>query len=190
VTPRRVLFPVLAALLLVCGASPARAVAGAFHRHAPAPIRSITLTPEGSGTLIRITYAGRLRNHTRTIRSREAIDALAVVDVDNDGRLDIVAAAHTGALRLWRNAGRGRYELARPLAAGDRTPVTRRVRVGRALLADEPVQAGDERYDAAMPRAPAPASDPCLFSTPPARERTFGAIVPSFSPGRAPPSRA
>ena len=177
----------LAALLLVC-AAPARAAASALHR--PLAIRSITLTPWGSGTLIRITYAGRLRDHIRTIRSREAIETFAIADVDNDGDPDIVAAARTGALCLWRNAGRGRYELAPPLTARDPNHVRRRVRVGRVRLADEPAQAGDERYDAAMPRAPAPASDPCLISTPHARERSFGAIVPSFSPGRAPPSHA
>jgi hypothetical protein len=174
----------VAALLLVCAASPARAAD--LHRHQPV---NITLTPEGSGTLIRITYAGRLHDHTRTIRSPEAIDALALADVDNDGDSDIVAAARTGALRLWRNAGRGRYELAPALLVRNASLASRSVRVGRAGLADDPAQAGDERYDAALPRAPALASDPCLFSTLHARERSFGAIVPSSSSGRAPPSQ-
>jgi hypothetical protein len=132
---------------------------------------------------------GRLHAHTRTILSAEAIDALAIADVDNDGDSDIVAAARTGTLRLWRNAGRGRYELAPALVARNARPATRVVRVGRAGLVDDPVQAGDERYDAALPRAPALACDPCLFSAPHARARSFGAILPSSSPGRAPPSR-
>jgi hypothetical protein len=175
---------VLAALLLVGAASPARAA----HRHPP--IKSITLTPDGSGTLIRITYAGRLRPITRILRSRDPIDALAVADVDNDGDLDILAAAHKGGLRLWRNAGRGRYELAGIPIAATSNRTGRGVRGGRTVLEDHPVQAGDERYDAAMPRAPALASDPCRLPPPAARERSFGAILPSFSPGRAPPSHA
>lgn len=183
--PRRALLAVLTALLLVSAAAPARAAD--LHRDRSL---SITLTPEGSGTLIRITYVGRQHAHTRTIRSAEAIDALAIADVDNDGDPDIVAAARTGTLRLWRNAGRGRYELAPALVARNARPATRVVRVGRAGLVDDPVQAGDERYDAALPRAPALASDPCLFCAPHARARSFGAILPSSSPGRAPPSDA
>jgi hypothetical protein len=173
----------VAALLLVSAAATARAAP--LSRCVPV---SITLTPEGSGTLIRIVYVGRLHAHTRTIRSAEAIDALAIADVDNDGDSDIVAAARTGTLRLWRNAGRGRYELAPALVAPNARPASRGVRVGRCGLVDDPVQAGDERYEAALPRAPALASDPCLFSAPHARARSFRAILPSSSPGRAPPS--
>lgn len=185
---RRFLLPALTALLVAFTALPARAGTVTCHRHLP--IKSITLTPDGSGTVIRITYGGRLRAFTRILRSRDPIDALTVADVDNDGDLDILATAHTSGLRLWRNAGRGRYELAAAAIPRTAKRTGRGVRAGKASIEDVPVQAGDERYDAAMPRAPALASDPCRLAPPPARERSFGAIVPSFSPGRAPPSRA
>ena len=102
-TFRRVLLAGIAALGTVAGASPAEA---GHHHH---PISAVTLTPEGAGTVIRVTYGSPERPHTRTLRSRDAIDALAVADVDNDGDLDILAAREGGGLVLWRNAGRGHY---------------------------------------------------------------------------------
>jgi hypothetical protein len=188
VSSRRVLLTGLAALLVLSVAVSAHA-APARGGGRPS-IHSITLTPEGSGTLIRLTYVGREHPHTRVLRSREPIDALAVADVDNDGDLDILAAGRQGELRLWRNAGGGRFVLAAAAISRHVDYARRNIRVGNGVFDDQPEQAGDERYDAAMPRAPALASDPGLISAPPTRARSFGAVVPSFSPGRAPPTHA
>jgi hypothetical protein len=188
VSLRRLLLTVGAAVLGLGAASPVHAAPRAAHRHPP--IQSITVSPEGAGTLIRITYAGRLRPHTHVLQSQDPIDALAVTDVDYDGDLDILTTASRGGLRLWRNAGRGRYELAAAAIPRTSNHTGRGVREGRAEIHEEPVQAGDERYDAALPRAPALHSDPCLLSPAPARERSFVVIVPSFSSGRAPPAHA
>ena len=68
-TFRRVLFAALAALGAVLAASPA--AAAPIGRH-PAPISSITLTREGTGTLIRVTYLGATRPHTRVLRAPHA----------------------------------------------------------------------------------------------------------------------
>lgn len=148
-TFRRALLAALTALCAVAAASPAEAAPR--RRHHP-PISAVTLTPEGAGTLIRITYAGRDRPHIHTLRSREAIDAFAVADVDNDGDLDILAAREGGGLVLWRNAGRGRFVLAK---APERHGMGRRETSWRGVLeTSEPIQSGDERYSASMPRAP------------------------------------
>jgi hypothetical protein len=181
-TFRRVLFAALAALCAVLAASPA--AAAPIRRHA-VPISAITLTPEGAGTLIQITYRGATRPHTRILRSYEAIDALAVADVDNDGDLDILAARQGGGLVLWRNAGRGRFIVAVP-------PYRRRLTRGEAAMrgvleTGEPMQSGDERCSAALPRAPAAAADP--VETPHAA-RASSLVLSDFSAcskGRAPP---
>jgi hypothetical protein len=182
---QRLFLPILSALLVISVASPTHAWPRAGWQQPP--IRSITLTPEGSGSLIRITYSGRLHQHTRVLRSRDPIDALAVADVDNDGDLDILAAGRRGDLRLWRNSGRGKFVLVAAAVSGG-GHFGRGVRAGRGVLDEEPVQAGDERYDAALPRAPAPSSGPRVLPPPPTREGSLGATVPSASPGRAPPA--
>jgi hypothetical protein len=180
---RRLLLAIVAALVVV-GASRS-AEAGSLCRH-HRPISHVTLTPEGTGTLIRITYAGHARPHTRTLRSRDPIDALAIADVDNDGDLDILAAREGGGLVLWRNAGRGRFVLA---ALPARQGVTRRETAWRPVLyANEPMQSGDERYSAAMPRAPDAAADP--IETPHVARASSLVLSASSdrSQGRAPPS--
>jgi hypothetical protein len=171
----------------VAGATVVSAAAPAELRH-QRHVSSITLTPHGDGTVIRITYAGRLRRVVRVIESRDSIDALALTDIDNDGDLDILASARGGTLVMWRNAGHGRFRLATvPPRRAASTSVSR---VGRCHHADAPIQAGDDRYGAAMPRAPvSAAADPTLaqflvrflWAPVPARQR------PS---GRAPPTQA
>jgi hypothetical protein len=149
VIPRRFVLTLLAALAVLGASSPTEA---APRRRHPRPISAITLTPEGSGTLIRVTY-GRVHPCTRVLRSHEPIDAVAVVDVDADGDQDIVAVRESGDLVLWRHGGRGRFIVV--AAAPDRTPVTRRHRAfHRVHDTTAPIQSSDERYSAAMPRAP------------------------------------
>ena len=182
-TSRRVLLAALAALFAVLGASPASAAPTPQRRHLP--ISAITLTPEGTGTLIRITYRGP-RPHTRILRSHEPIDALAVADVDNDGDLDILAARQGGGLVLWRNAGRGRYVVAMAPHRDSLTPGG--VAMRGVLETDEPMQSGDERCSAALPRAPAAAADPVET---PHTARASSLVLSAFcssAQGRAPPS--
>ena len=183
-TSRRVLLAALAALLAVLGASPASA-APAAHRNHPR-ISAITLTPEGSGTLIRITYHGATRPHTRILRSHEPIDALAVADVDNDGDLDILAARQGGGLVLWRNAGRGQYVVAMAPHRDTLTPGG--VAMRGVLETDEPMQSGDERCSAALPRAPAAAADPVETPHVARASSLVLSVFRSCSQGRAPPS--
>jgi hypothetical protein len=183
VVSRRLLLAIVAAMVVVGASRPAEAVP--LRRHSR-PISHITLTPEGTGTLIRITYAGRARPHTRILRSRDPIDSLAIADVDNDGDLDILGARESGGLVLWRNAGRGRFVLA---AAPDRHGLTRRETAWRPVLeSTAPIQSGDERCSAAMARAPGAAADSVEI---PHRARASSLVLSAFcacSQGRAPPS--
>jgi VCBS repeat protein len=184
VVSRQLQLAIAAALVVVGASRPAEAAPLRRHHR---PISHVTLTPDGTGTLIRITYAGRARPHTRILGSHDPIDALAVADVDNDGDLDILAAQQGGDLVLWRNAGRGRFIFA--AAAPARRALTRREPAWRAVLdGNEPVQSGDERYSAAMPRASGAAAD--SVETPHVA-RASSLVLSDFSAcsqGRAPPS--
>jgi len=176
----------LALTAWVAGVTAASAAPLGFHAH-QTRLSAITFSPLGSGSAIRITYAGRMRPLVRVIESADPIDALMVADVDNDGDLDILASARDG-LVLWRNAGNGQFRLAtaplhRLVSAPD-------ARIGRCHHGDAPIQAGDDRYDAAMPRAPAvTAVDPV-----PARFVVNFVCVPvparQRPSGRAPPLHA
>src|SRR5258708_30507206 len=92
----------LAVLAVVGVARPTEGAPGRRHR----PISAITLTHEGSGSLIRIIYAGRLHSFTRILRSHEPLDAVAVTDVDDDGDQDIAAVWEVGDLVLCRHGRR------------------------------------------------------------------------------------
>ena len=80
----------------VAGVTAASAAPRGFHAHQSRRLSTITFSPFGSGTAIRITYAGRVRPLVRVIESADPIDALMVADVDNDGDLDILASARDG----------------------------------------------------------------------------------------------
>jgi len=153
-------------------------------RHHSRRIASITVTPEGSGSLLAVTFAGRGQPHL--LRTQDRISAYTVADVDNDGDLDILAASSGQGLLLWRNLGRGRFAVATLPPA--RAPAQPRVGLRRVGHADEGFVAADERYDAAMPRAPgalAPVSVDAVFNA-------FIAFAPPTPvvrrSGRAPPS--
>jgi hypothetical protein len=172
----------LAVLAVVGAARSTEGAPGRRHR----PISAITLTHEGSGSLIRIIYAGRLHSFTRILRSHEPLDAVAVTDVDDDGDQDIVAVREGGDLVLWRHGGRGRFVVVP--AAPDRTPLTRRHAAFRRVRAtNAPVQSGDERCSAAMARAPDTFAD--LIETPYAVRASSLILSASgaCSQGRAPP---
>jgi hypothetical protein len=150
VTARRILLTFVAALLLTAAARPADAAPGRRHHHRR--ISAITLTPEGTGTLIRIVFAGRARPLIRILRSLDPIDTLAIADVDNDGDLDILAAPKAGGLLLWRNAGRGRYVFACAIPPPRRTLTRAATALHSAIATNAPEQTGDERAGAAVAR--------------------------------------
>jgi hypothetical protein len=150
VIPRRLVFGLAVALCVVGAARPADAAPRP--RHNPHRISAVTLTPEGAGTLIRITYAGGPNRHIHVLRSPEPLEALAVADVDNDGYMDILAAREGGGLVLWHNAGRGRFVVA--TAARAHAPTRRETAFQRVLATNAPIQCGDDRYTAALARAP------------------------------------
>jgi hypothetical protein len=182
VTVRRFLLSFVGALLLVGIAGPADA---APRRRHDRPIRAITLTPEGSGTLIRITYAGRAHAHVRLLRSCYPIDALAVADVDNDGDLDILAAKEGGGLVLWRNAGRGRFVFA--TAPVQHMLSRRETAFRRVIITHAPDPSGDLRDGIAVARAPDAAAG--LVEVPHVA-RASSLVLCTFSVasrGRAPP---
>jgi VCBS repeat protein len=187
VSLRRALLVALTAW--VAGVTAASAAPHEFHaRQSPRRLSAITFSPLGSGTAIRLTYAGRARPLVRVIESVDPIDALTMADVDNDGDLDILASARDGQLMLWRNAGNGQFRLA--AAPPHRIVTARAAHIGRCHHVDAPIQAGDDRYDAAMPRAPAvTAADPV-----PARFAVNFVCVPvparQRPSGRAPPLHA
>lgn len=181
---QRLLLVVFTAGLVVGISAPASA---ADTSRATRHVRSITLSPDGSGTLIRITYIGRVQPHVRVIRSREAIDALAITDIDDDGNPDILASARAGGLVMWRNAGHGNFQLATPPAR--RLLSATGATIGRCHHIEAPIQAGDDRYDAAMPRAPTLALESPVVAYFPSAAPSVPVPVRQRPSGRAPPTR-
>jgi hypothetical protein len=182
---RRPVLPVLTILLLIASAVPALAARRPAHqRH----IARVTVQAEGHGSLIAVTYTGS-RHHVRFVHSAAPIDRVAVTDVDSDGEQEILAAAHEGDLLIWRNLGHGRFTLATP-PRDPRLVPDRGPRFVRVKHADDGSQWGDERYDAAMPRAPAAtALGPIAAILTPAPVPPQIVAIRSSS-GRAPPSLA
>lgn len=154
------------------------------HFHADRLIRTITLTREGAGSLISVTFAGHA--HPRVLRSPEPIAAVALADLDRDGDLDIVAASNAKGLQIWRNAGSGHFVLVPPLRHGIAPDGRANVRPSSRI--EEGLLALDDRVDAAMPRAPAVAA--------PTVSRAFvrtvvvfpAAVQNTTRSGRAPPT--
>jgi hypothetical protein len=147
---RRFVLPVLTVLLVLAAVVPASAARRAHNRR----ITRVTVSAEGRGSVIAVTYGGP-RQRVRFLHSAEAIDRVALNDVNADGDVDILAAprARDGAVVLWRNEGNGRFELA-TLRQQVRLQPSSGSRFVRVRRSDEGSQWGDERYDAAMPRAP------------------------------------
>ena len=171
----------LLAILFVAGAVvPA---AAASRRHG---LPRVTLSAEGRGTLIALDYSRGGAADVHFLHAREALERVALADVDNDGRIDILAAPRDGALMLWRNAGHGRFARAAVPRDTDRL-VSHGPRIAHTGKMDDGWQWGDDRHDAAMPRAPDAAGDApiaAVRASPPVYARP----VPfrRFS-GRAPP---
>jgi hypothetical protein len=180
------LFRLVAFLSCVLAALAGAAEAGAHRAHHGRRINSITLTPDGNGSLIAVMFIGR--SHPKLLRSADRIATYAVADVDNDGDLDIVATSSGTSLLLWRNAGRGRFVFA-AISRGRIPASTPRLGTRRLVHADDGWVASEDRYDAAMPRAPGPhALVPvtAVFN----RSNSFAPPTPLVPrSGRAPPAR-
>jgi hypothetical protein len=182
---RRPVLPVLTILVLIASVVPARAARRPAH---PRRIAHVTVQAEGHGSLIAVTYSGP-RHHVRFVHSAAPIDRVAVTDVNSDGEQAILAAAHEGDLLIWRSLGHGRFTLA-SLPRDPRLIPERGPRFVRVKHADDGSQWGDERYDAAMPRAPAvTALGPIAAVLTPASVPPPIVAIRSSS-GRAPPSLA
>ena len=172
-----------AALALLAIVFAAAAPAAAAPRHG---IPHVTLTAEGDGTLIALRFGTGASSHVHFLHAREALECVAMADVDNDGHLDLLAAPRDGTLMFWRNAGHGRFARA---AIPRETPrlASRGPRIAHIEKTDDGGQWGDDRHEAAMPRAPDVIGDVPVFlvrvTTPdylrPASFRRFS--------GRAPP---
>lgn len=171
----------LLTILVVAVAGPAAAAP----RHG---VPRVTISAEGPGTLISLRFGIGTASHVHVLHAGEVLERVALADVDNDGYVDVLAAPRDGAVMLWRNAGHGRFARA-TLPRAAQAPISRGPRVGRLVKPDEGWQWGDDRYDAAMPRAPDVASAvsirPVRLTSPlyvrPAPFRRFS--------GRAPPAR-
>ena len=107
-SPRRGPLAVAAFSVLLLGWVTAEA--SPRHRR-PHPIRTVQVEADGAGAVIAVEFVGRHR--PRVIHSATPVDAVAVRDIDNDGDLDILASSSSDGLVLWRNAGRGRFVMAR-----------------------------------------------------------------------------
>jgi len=132
-------------------------VAGAALPSAAAPRRHgvprVTLSTEATGTLIALRFGCGAASHVHFVHAREALDRVALADIDHDGAVDIVAAPHDGVLMFWHNAGHGRFS--RIALPRDSTRIVARgPRIARVEKMDDGWQWGDDRHDAAMPRAP------------------------------------
>lgn len=146
-------------------------------------IVSVRLADDGAGSSVAVKFAGALR--APVLRVRERLASIALADVDADGDLDILAASVRAGVLLWRNAGRGRFVLARLPKARDALSARPRVSARRRAAAHE--EPGEGAGDPAVLRTDI-AGDPLV-------PRSFF-TVESFSPltpdrvapsGRAPP---
>ncbi len=146
---RRLLVGLVGVLLTVASA----AAEARDHGRTERLIRAITLKREGGGSLISVTFVGH--RHAHVLRTPEPLNNVTLADIDRDGRLDIVASASgQGALRLWRNEGRGHFV---PVLIPSRTLRLVRgpgLRQPRGII-DQGPAASDDGSDVAMPRAPA-----------------------------------
>lgn len=174
--------PALTILLLAAAAQPA--FAARCHCHGSRHGRE-TVSATTDGSVIAVTYQRGDAQRVRFLQVAEAIDRVAIRDVDNDGDLDIIAAPRDGRLLLWRNAGHGRFSLA-SLPRG-RSLASRGPRFERVQRGDDGWQWGVEHHGAAMPRAPAIATVvPIALVRIPPQVSLRSAALPSSS-GRAPP---
>src|SRR5215471_19523543 len=135
----------LMAMIFVAGAA---ASAAAMPRRHGVP--HVTLSAEGRGTLIALSYGTGAAAHVHFLHALESLERVALADLDHDGHIDIVAAPRDGVLMFWHNVGHGRF--ARVALPPDAHPLSAHgVRIARVEKLDDGLQWGDDRHDAAMP---------------------------------------
>ena len=120
------------------------------------------------------------------VRAAETLERIALLDIDRDGDVDIVAAPREGSLIVWRNAGHGRFARVVP-PRQTHLVASRESRLTRLDEADDGWQWGDDGHDAAMPRAPDAVADVSIAAV---RVTTPVYVRPSAFRrlgGRAPP---
>jgi hypothetical protein len=127
-----------------------------------------------------------LRRQLRFLQAHALADRVALRDVDNDGDLDILVAPRDGALVLWRNSGHGRFRLA-TMPPAPHTAPARGPRLERLRRSDDGWQWGDERYDAALPRAPAATAIRSVVLVRTVSPHSIRPVPEGRSAGRAPP---
>jgi len=177
--PRRLI--AFTALALLAGV---RAVSADASVSAMNPgIVAVRLADEAAGSVVAVKLSGA--QHAPVLRVRDHLASVALADVDADGDLDILAASTRAGLLLWRNAGRGRFVLARlpkPRNALIRTP---RASGRRATVSQDQLGEGDG--DPALPRTEI-ARDPLilqsLFTSESFSPLTRDRVAPT---GRGPP---
>ena len=176
---RRAALALLAAVLIAAAAVPAAAAPRAHGTP------RVTISAEGGGTLIALHYT---TSHVHFLHASEPLERVALADIDNDGKIDILAAPRDGALMLWHNAGHGRFART-ALPHDSQRVIARGPRITHGEAPDEGWQWGDDRHDAALPRAPDAAGDAPIAAV---RVTTPVYVRPAsfrrFS-GRAPPVR-
>src|SRR5689334_20666197 len=137
---RRLTLPALTVLLILGTVFPASA---ATRRNRVRHISRISVQAEGRGSVIAVTYATGPHQHVRFLHSAVAVERVAVRDVDNDGRQDILAAVRDGDVQLWRNTGAGQFSLA--TIPHDVRPIAERgARFARVTHGDDGWQWSDE----------------------------------------------
>ena len=180
---RRLILPVLTAVLVVGTVVPAAAARRSGHAHR---IARVSVQAEGHGSLIAVTFSGSL-HPVRFLHSRAAIDRIALRDVDNDGEPDILAAPRDGHLLLWHNQGHGQFLLATVPPDANAVPI-RGPRFVLFRAADGEWQCGDVRYDLAVPRAGPRAAVAPLSLVRAALVSVHSPVPVRHLSGRAPPS--
>jgi FG-GAP-like repeat len=147
----------LTVLLMLAAVVPASAASRRLPRGRH--IARVTVAADGRGSVIAVTYRNGARQRVRFLHTTEPVDHIALRDVDNDGQVDILATPHADdeSLLFWRNEGEGQFRLA-TLPPGARPAPTRGPWVALAKRLDQGGLWGDERFDAALPRAPAVAA--------------------------------
>jgi hypothetical protein len=173
--------PIVLFVLLALPRAAAADTSGAFD----ARIDGVRVADEADGSVVAVKLSAHHR--LRLLHSVERLVRIATADVDADGDLDILASTIRERLLLWRNAGRGRFILARlPKARDALGGAAPRASGGVPVPAqDEP---GEGNVEPGLPGG-ASAREPLVL-------RSF-VLSESFSPlaqhrvaptGRAPPS--